>query len=255
MGTFRIVGIGDSWTFGHGVADDETFLAVLGARLNGDGARRPFEVVNTGVPGYNTAMEVEVLADRGLAYEPDVVVLQYCANDLDLPNFIADADDYFSCTKSFLIERVALALRGVDRLVRRPLVGAPLRDPFYRENDPDRVPARYRDLVGLPAFDAAMARLARLAVERDFDVVVVGDARLPEHVRAAAARHGFPLLEAAERIERHMREHGIERFLGSELSVSATDPHGSAITHRLIGELLAERLSGLPRVQRFRDRL
>ena len=35
---------------------------------------KPVEVINTAVSGYNTAMEVETLIDKGLQFEPDLVV-------------------------------------------------------------------------------------------------------------------------------------------------------------------------------------
>lgn len=76
-GRTRIVMLGDSITFGYGVRDDETFSAVLEAmdpRL---------EVVNLGVQGYGTDQELLKLEREGLAYAPDVVVLNVClANDL-----------------------------------------------------------------------------------------------------------------------------------------------------------------------------
>jgi lysophospholipase L1-like esterase len=73
----RVVMLGDSITFGYGVRDGETFSAVmetLDARL---------EVVNLGVQGYGTDQELLKLEREGLAYAPDVVVLNVClANDL-----------------------------------------------------------------------------------------------------------------------------------------------------------------------------
>jgi len=73
----RVVMLGDSITFGYGVRDGETFSAVmetLDPRL---------EVVNLGVQGYGTDQELLKLEREGLAYAPDVVVLNVClANDL-----------------------------------------------------------------------------------------------------------------------------------------------------------------------------
>ena len=76
-GRTRVVMLGDSITFGYGVTDGETFSAVmetLDPRL---------EVVNLGVQGYGTDQELLKLQREGLAYSPDVVVLNVClANDL-----------------------------------------------------------------------------------------------------------------------------------------------------------------------------
>jgi hypothetical protein len=51
---------------------------VLEERLAKEVPNERWEVLNMAVPGYNTAMEVETLKARGLAYEPDVVVVGYC---------------------------------------------------------------------------------------------------------------------------------------------------------------------------------
>lgn len=82
-GVSRILVLGDSFAFGYGVGEDETFSAYLEACLNrtGPGA---FEVLNAGVPGYGTVDQLNFLRSRGEALDPDVVVLQFLsANDLD----------------------------------------------------------------------------------------------------------------------------------------------------------------------------
>lgn len=75
--------LGDSQAFGFGVAEDETFSAVLPELL---APRRPgvgIVVVNGGVPGYGTADQLALLRARGPTIEPDVVVVQFLSvNDL-----------------------------------------------------------------------------------------------------------------------------------------------------------------------------
>src|SRR5262245_30252165 len=58
-GVFRILVLGDSQLFGWGVGQEESFAPVLESLL---AARDPhrFEVLNAGVPGYNTVMEARV---------------------------------------------------------------------------------------------------------------------------------------------------------------------------------------------------
>jgi len=80
-GTFRVVAIGDSITFGMGVRDNETYSArleqVLGAQMG-----RQVEVVNLGVAGYNLRQYLIVLKEKALQYEPDLIVLGICWNDV-----------------------------------------------------------------------------------------------------------------------------------------------------------------------------
>jgi lysophospholipase L1-like esterase len=75
-GRQRIVMLGDSITFGHRLPDDQTFSSLLEARS------RRFEVVNLGVEGYGTDQQLLVLLDEGLRYGPDVVILNFCSNDV-----------------------------------------------------------------------------------------------------------------------------------------------------------------------------
>ncbi len=78
-GLQRVLVLGDSIASGYGVREEETFARRLEALLNGGGR---FEVINAGVPSYNTAQEVEFLAERGFALEPDIVVLALYWNDI-----------------------------------------------------------------------------------------------------------------------------------------------------------------------------
>ena len=69
--------LGDSVAWGDGMVDPEVvFPQVLERHLTG------VEVINSGVPGYSTFQQADYLRLRGLALEPDVVVLQFCLNDV-----------------------------------------------------------------------------------------------------------------------------------------------------------------------------
>ena len=74
-GTKRVVLVGDSYAFGLGVAEAEGIAAQLQTLLPGS------EVVNLGVPGYQTRQEHLLLQRVGFPLEPDLVVLLYFAND------------------------------------------------------------------------------------------------------------------------------------------------------------------------------
>ena len=74
----RVAVLGDSFTFGLGVANDETFVARLNAMSDGR-----LHYLNLGVPGYSTDQEWLLLQKTGKAIKPDIVLLVvYLANDL-----------------------------------------------------------------------------------------------------------------------------------------------------------------------------
>jgi tetratricopeptide (TPR) repeat protein len=81
-GTYRILGIGDSFAFGEGVKDDDTFLHRLQLRLNaGNAGPTRYQVLNAGVQGYNTRDEVVYLEHHWLALNPDLVLIVFYIND------------------------------------------------------------------------------------------------------------------------------------------------------------------------------
>lgn len=78
-GVKRILVIGDSYAFGYGVDEPATISAQLQARLR---PRQPgIEVLNMGVPAYQTGQEARLLEREGIAFDPDLVVLVYYGND------------------------------------------------------------------------------------------------------------------------------------------------------------------------------
>ena len=80
-GTFRIVVIGDSFTFGGKGHFDDTFSKRLERMLNLNEQQRRVEVLNWGVPGYSSTQE-NVLVKRALKhFEPDLIILEITLND------------------------------------------------------------------------------------------------------------------------------------------------------------------------------
>ena len=76
-GKRRIAFLGDSFTFGLGVNDDETFVQLL----NAGGARTTY--LNAGIAGYSTDQQLLYLQDRLSSWHVDQLVLVvYLANDL-----------------------------------------------------------------------------------------------------------------------------------------------------------------------------
>jgi lysophospholipase L1-like esterase len=83
-GTFRVLVIGDSFAFGTGVRQNH----VLSSRLQQDLTAEhpgPVEVLNLGVPGYNTSHEVALLVRYGIRLDPDLVVIVFVMNDASTP--------------------------------------------------------------------------------------------------------------------------------------------------------------------------
>ena len=86
--TLRILVLGDSVAFGYGVEEESTFARRLESLVAGPPA---LEVLNFGVGGYNPYNEAALFRGKGAAYHPDIVLVQFCINDLNEPTAHFDA--------------------------------------------------------------------------------------------------------------------------------------------------------------------
>jgi len=82
-GVYRILVLGDSFTWGVGLTVEETIPKLLETALNARGDGRVVEVVNAAIPGYNTVEEFNQLRGLGMTYEPDFVLLIFNMNDIE----------------------------------------------------------------------------------------------------------------------------------------------------------------------------
>jgi hypothetical protein len=70
--------LGDSYTFGMGVSDGDEYGSVMQREL-GDRAT----VINLGGPGWGLTQQARRFVELGESYDPEIVILQFCANDPD----------------------------------------------------------------------------------------------------------------------------------------------------------------------------
>ncbi len=78
---YRILALGDSWTFGFRMNEPDAYPRQLERLLNERAAQRGdprrFEVINAGVIGYSTDQEAAWLRVEGWKYQPDLVLVNY----------------------------------------------------------------------------------------------------------------------------------------------------------------------------------
>ena len=220
--TFRIALLGDSVSFGYGVALEDTFAKQLETKLAGasrasDRSDRSYEVLNLGVSGYNPYTEAALLEDVGLAYAPDLVLAQFCMNDLNDPSIHFDFSTALAlgeipeeaypdpsvrrappsgarelCARSRLCNAIAEATGWGEPDLATKLAGiAPHHDPSPTE---------------LAWLDRHYAKMAQLAAARGakFALVVFPDMfqleprashGVQERLRALGEERGFPVID------------------------------------------------------------
>lgn len=242
-GSTRIVLLGDSVLFGWGVAQEQAFGRVMADRLRSALPGRTIEVLNTGVPGYNTAMEVATLEHKVLPWRPDIVLLDWVGNDTDLPNMIARQTGVLSFDRSYLYELVRKVLGWRTRWIDTPLQMAPFQGERF-ESRPEHVPEIYRHMVGEEGVARAFERLAELSREHGFRVAVTCHFDLPDFVRDLCKQHGWPTIENGDNLRVWMQQHDVTlpQYRECELVIGNGDPHPSPMAHRMFGELLADTL-------------
>jgi hypothetical protein len=80
----RILVIGDSFTFGYGVEENDGYVRVAERELAVLVPGQTVELVNAGVPAWWTDSYYLYLKTRGLLFEPDVVIVGlFMGNDID----------------------------------------------------------------------------------------------------------------------------------------------------------------------------
>lgn len=123
-GTVRVLCIGGSTTVA-GRTNDETYPALLEARLRGRWPGLPLEVLNLGISGVNSEDWLAWL-DKLLSWDPDLIVQYEAINDiswLDLPRYASRHPLRRRLRDSLLLER----LQGFDPKALDPDIRSTLR--------------------------------------------------------------------------------------------------------------------------------
>ena len=225
-GVYRILMLGDSTTFGWGVAEENTVAKILERRLGQTCSPGPcrFEVLNAGVGNYGTVQEYTHYLTYDRAFHPDLVVLEYFINDAEpvpterQPGLIG---------QSYLL---AFAVSRFDGMLR--LTG-------MRPNWKDYYAGLYReDQPGLHAAESALVDLATATKADGAKLLVtilpelhqINDSYpfTAEHqkIKDVASAKGVPVIDLIE----GLRGHGPE----SSLWVTPADDHPNQKANSLI---------------------
>lgn len=252
-GEGRILMVGDSFTYGYLVGDDETLPAQLQRLLTNRYGDR-IRVINAGLGG-SSVISAHHIALRGLAVHPDLVVLTFSENDVrDLASTEAWEDlarnraakSQFPLSWVYPIARdlalwdVALrfrarvALWGQEAVLRR--AG---REPDAQTDtgeDPDFLRARYTE-----EFNALRRDMATHEVPLLF-VLFPSHYRLgesdPERLlwaESVGRNAGVPVVNLLP----HLTESGLSSH---QLFLLPTDGHPSAAAYAIAATVLADRI-------------
>ena len=128
---YRILGLGDSFTFGHGVEAEESFIEILENKLNKE---EKTDILNAGIPGTGPDHYLKLYNHIKKSYKSDhVLFCLFIGNDLndlklkknkggDRNNNAKKEDNSGSSFKTFLRKNVHLYSFVVDRAKTIPFV-------------------------------------------------------------------------------------------------------------------------------------
>jgi len=112
-GKTRIVVLGDSFTFGDDVSDDETYASYLQESLP------QAEVINLGVHGYAHDQMLMILMEDGVKYDPDIVLIGFVHWDMsrNLLNFRDFAKPRFFRTEDGKLQRTGVPVPSPEQVL------------------------------------------------------------------------------------------------------------------------------------------
>jgi lysophospholipase L1-like esterase len=219
----RIIGLGDSGMFGWSIEQGGNYMDVLEQRLQQRDDGVLYEVINMAVPGYNTALEIEMLRSKGLAFRPDIVVVGWCENDFQLPYFLLERENFmrrdYSYLYAFIFNRTNLA---------EIVMGERVKD--MRAFDEDALAPGLKTGAQVTGVERALNTLKSMAAGHGFRALVFGP--MGDDILAICRRVDVPYYNTRERIPR-------DRY-PAEWAVHFMHP--SPEGHRALAEHLEEAL-------------
>jgi hypothetical protein len=122
--TFRIITLGDSFTFGSNMDTKDNWTEILEDKLNSYGPKsKKFEVINLGVRGYDIQYMNERFIRRGSKYSPDLVIVLLGDFQLRLNERMEDIIEKIKKDEPTL-NPIALQVRAIKTLVAELGLGA-----------------------------------------------------------------------------------------------------------------------------------
>jgi lysophospholipase L1-like esterase len=251
-GTFRVVVVGDSFTWGFGVSSQDAYPDRMQETLDRRAAAAApapttrIEVVSFSRPGWNTVLELRALERSFDQLAPDVLVVGYCLNDAEphrrreLRRLRVDVNPRQPDTpvERFLHSHSALfriAFQRADNIRMRRAMNI-YYHRFYVEGQPDWAAAQ-RALEGIRDLAASRGTPMVMVVFPIFDSQL--DHRYRYHalhrtVAATASALGIDLVDL------------LPRYVGIDARRLAIDPffdaHPSELAHRIAAAAILEEL-------------
>ncbi len=243
-GTFRILVVGDSFTWGGGVHPEDVYPERLERRLSELESELDFEVVNWSRSGWNTHQEFSSVKRAIRWLEPNLVILGFVLNDAE-----PDSPTERRSMRQGLIRRSPQ--QGLSLLLHR-------RSRLYRmiwerlENTRQRrvFTAYYHSLYDSPGWERcqlALKQFRNRSLRHEVPLVMVIFPIFDSQLDAS-----YPYVDLHRKVRRAAKEIGIQSLdlLRAYRGIDArwlavtpfTDPHPNELAHRVAADRLVRYL-------------
>ncbi len=249
----RVLVLGDSFTFGVGVAPDDAWTSVMARALAARGLR--VDLANAGVEAYDTRSEAHALVELAPSLQPQVVLLGFLANDVYTNRPFDDAPGRAIGAGSgggFELHSVAWAKRVVmhSDWLYSLLFLVTSRKEYYATPVTERVAdqlAVTRDLLGRMedyCHERGVA-FAVASIPQQFGVIMTANGYrfrgvdpdlIDENLVGLARERGFPWIALQKPLADAYRATGRDAYY-------RVDGHLTVEGNRLVGEAVADALA------------
>lgn len=251
---FRIVFLGDSFTFGEGVRNEDIYPEVTARILRKGG--RSIDACNLGVGGYNTSQSLRAMQLFGSDLQPDAVVLGYTLNDAEPPLFEIDkatGQPVRRPREMFIEAEAAPKTPPTAGIYRLRLAQAVWKAQHQRDLTQQTI-AYYRSVnapsgEGFLESERALREIISQCQERGIPCIVVMFPLLFD------LSDDYPFTAIHQRVGKVVEDAG-GRFIdllpalkgqdARSLIVHPTDQHPNEKAHAIVGRLLSEEISRIP---------
>jgi len=246
----RLAFLGDSFTFGEGVRDEDTYAQVTATTLQETSNDLIIESANYGVGGYNTIQSLHVMERWALRSEPDAVILGFVLNDAEPPIFARDPTTGQPARRRLAVEQGQAGSQPPDSLLYWSSLARLAWKLREERNQTQSTVDHYRSLYRDTNPDwvtnhAALLRIVSHCEERSIPCYVMLFPVLYE------LNNNYPLKDIHALIRKTI-EGTQATFIdllphlsgrkAADLWVHPTDHHPNEQVHAIIGKLLAERM-------------
>lgn len=269
-GVFRIIGVGDSITFGYGVRVEDTFLKVLERNLNESApAELRYEVINAGIPATGLEYYTHFIENNAPAMHPDLLVVCLALNDIDpqldpeprephiQPTVLRSINGFFLTHSSLY---TIVYVRAKSLLYRLNILHLEDNEGFGFLSIEPRSPAQDKAREGVDRYIRRITNFARMHQQKMAIVVFPVEPQLSERalrlyaqqlhlyfgsevlrgqpqgwIKQIGANYGVPVLDLLPA----MRAGDDGQLFLRNRSISIDPVHPSAAGHRIAGDELA----------------